>query len=121
VPILLAVPLNCAAADAMAALGLLCAIGALVLLAAATLTVSAMASVWLKPLPLGSSLLARRTLSPALAAMACAASIESWLLWVMGFAVVRCIAIGIATLLTGLAVAVGGSLMRIYADDPHRR
>jgi hypothetical protein len=121
VPLLLAMPLNSTAADAMLVLGLLSAIGALVLLAAAALSVSARASRWLRPLPLGSGALARSTLIPAAAAMALAAAIESWLLWVKGVSVPRCLAIGSATLATCLVVTLAGSLQRIYAENPSGR
>jgi hypothetical protein len=117
IPILLSVPLGSTAADTMLAIGLLTAVGAIVLLVAAVISVSAKASRWLKPLPLGSGLLARRTLIPALAFMFCATAIESWLIWVLGSAVGRCIATGVLTLVAGMIAAVTGSLFAIYASN----
>jgi hypothetical protein len=117
IPILLSVPLGSTAADAMLAIGLLTAIGALVLLVAATISVSAKASRWLKPLPLGSGLLARRTLIPALAFMFCVTAIESWLIWVLGSPVARCIATGVLTLVASIIFAVAGSLFAISASN----
>jgi hypothetical protein len=114
-PILLCVPLGSTAADAMLAIGLLTAIGILVLLVAAAISVSAKASRWLKPLPLGSSLLARMTLIPALSLVFCVAAIESWLMWVLGWPVARCIAIGIATAVASISLVVSGSLVAIHA------
>ncbi len=115
VPILVSVPLGSTAADAMVAIGLLTTIGVLVLLVAAAISVSAKASRWLKPLPLGSGLLARRTLIPALAFMLCTTSTESWLIWVLGSPVARCAAAGILTLVVSMVIAVAGSLFAIYA------
>jgi hypothetical protein len=117
VPVLLSVPLGSTAADAMLAIGLLTAVGALVLLVAAAISVSAKATRWLKPLPLGSDLLARRTLIPALAFMFCATAIESWLFWVLGSPVARCIATGVLTLVASMIFAVTGSLFAIYASN----
>jgi hypothetical protein len=117
IPILLSVPLGSTAADAMLAIGLLTAIGALVLLVAAAISVSAKASRWLKPLPIGSGLLARRTLIPALAFMFCVTVIESWLIWVHGSPVARCIATGVLTLVATMIFAVAGSLFAIYATN----
>jgi hypothetical protein len=117
IPILLSVPLGSTAADAMLAIGLLTAIGALVLLVAAAISVSAKASRWLKPLPIGSGLLARRTLIPALAFMFCVTVIESWLIWVHGSPVARCIATGVLTLIASAIVAVTGSVLAIYASN----
>jgi hypothetical protein len=121
IPMLLCVPLGSTAADAMLAIGLLTAIGALVLLAAATISVSAKASRWLKPLPLGSNLLARMTLIPALSVVSCVAAIESWLIWVLGSPVARCVAIGIATAAATAIFAVSGSLFAIYASADRGR
>lgn len=115
IPVLLSVPLGSTAADAMLAIGLLTVIGALVLLVAATVSVSAKASRWLKPLPIGSGLLARRTLIPALAFMFCVTAIESWLIWVLGSPVRRCIATGVLTLVASMIFAVAGSLFAVYA------
>jgi hypothetical protein len=120
VPILLAVPMGSTAADAMLALGLLTAIGALALLAVSALSVSAKASRWLTPLPLGSGPLVRSTLMPALASMGGIACIETWLLWVMGLSSERSLAIGVATLLAGLIITTAGSLLAIGAGDSHR-
>lgn len=117
IPILLSVPLGSTAADVMLAIGLLTAIGALVLLIAAAISVSAKAFRWLKPLPIGSGLLARRTLPPSLAFMFCATAIESWLIWVLGSPVVRCIAIGVLTLAASTIAAVAGSLFAMYATN----
>jgi hypothetical protein len=118
--VLLSVPLGSTAADAMLAIGLLTAIGSLVLLVAATISVSAKASRWLTPLPLGSGLLARKTLIPALAFMLCASCIESWLTWVLGSPVGRCIAIGMETFLASVIVAAAGSFFAIHANDGNR-
>ncbi len=101
----------------MLAIGFLTAIGVLVLLVAASISVSAKASRWLKPLPLDSGLLARRTLIPALAFMFCTTAIESWLIWVIGSPVVRSIAIGVLTLVASVIVAVAGSLFSIRASN----
>jgi len=117
IPVLLSVPLGSTAADVMLAIGLLTAIGALALLIAAAISVSAKASRWLKPLPIGSGLLARRILVPALAFMFCATVIESWLAWVLGAPVVRCVAAGILTLAASIIVVVAGSLFAIYATN----
>jgi hypothetical protein len=117
IPILLSVPLGSTAADAMLTIGLLTAIGALVLLVAATISVSAKASRWLKPLPLGSGLLARRTLIPALAFMFCVTAIESWLIWVLGSPVARCIATAVLTLVASMIFTVAGSLFAIYPSN----
>jgi uncharacterized BrkB/YihY/UPF0761 family membrane protein len=100
----------------MLAIGLLTAIGALVLLVAAIISVSAEASRWLKPLPLSSGLLARMTLIPALSLMLCVTAIESWLIWVLGSPVARCVAIGAATAVASTILAVSGSLFAIYAS-----
>jgi uncharacterized BrkB/YihY/UPF0761 family membrane protein len=116
-PILLSLPLGSTAADAILAIGLLGAIGALVLLVAATISVSAKASRWLKPLPVGSGLLARKTLIRALAFMICVTATESWLIWVIGSTVARCIAIGALTLVGGMSFAVAGSLFAMYATN----
>jgi hypothetical protein len=115
IPALLSVPLGSTAADAMLAIGLLTVIGALLLLVAAALSVSARASRWLRPLPIGSGLLARRTLTPALAFMFCLTVIESWLIWVLGSPVPRCVATGVLTLLASVSLAVAGSLFAVYA------
>jgi hypothetical protein len=115
IPILLSVPLGSTAADAMAAIGLLMAIGALVLLVVALISVSAKASRWLMPLPVDSGLLARKALIPALALMSFVTAIESWLLWLLGSPLTRCIAIGVLTLVTSMIFAVAGSLCAIYA------
>ena len=115
IPILLSVPLGSTAADAILAIGLLTAIGALVLVVAAAISVSAKASRWLKPLPIRSGLLARRTLIPALAFMLCATVIEAWLIWLLGSAVPRSIAIGVLTLVASMIFAVAGSFFAIYA------
>ncbi len=117
IPILLSVPLGSTAADVMLAIGLLTTIGVLVLLITAAISVSAKASRWLKPLPIGSGLLARRTLVPALAFMFFATVIESWLTWVLGSPVVRCVATGVLTLAASIIVAVAGSLFVIYAPN----
>jgi hypothetical protein len=117
IPILLSVPLGSTAADAMLAIGFLTAIGVLVLLVAAAISVSAKASRWLKPLPLDSVLLARRTLIPALAFMFCTTAIESWLIWVLGSPVARCIATGVLTLVASMIFAVAGSIFAIYATN----
>jgi hypothetical protein len=117
IPILLSVPLGSTAADAMLAIGLLTAIGALVLLVTATISVSAKASRWLKPLPIAPGLLARRTLIPALAFMFCATAIESWLIWMLGSPVARCIATGVLTLVASMIFTVTGSLFAIHASD----
>ena len=117
IPILLSVPLGSTAADAMLAIGLLTAIGALVLLVAAAISVSARASRWLKPLPLGRGLLARTTLIPPLAFMFCTTAIGSWLIWVLGSPVARCIATGVLTLSASAIVAVTGSVLAIYASN----
>lgn len=117
IPILLSVPLGSTAADVMLAIGLLIAIGALVLLVAAAISVSARASRWLKPLPLGSGLLARTTLIPALAFMFCTTAIESWLIWVLGSSVGRCITTGVLTLVASAIFAVTGSVLAIHASN----
>jgi hypothetical protein len=117
IPVLLSVPLGSTAADVMLAIGFLTAIGVLVLLVAAAISVSAKASRWLKPLPLDSGLLARRTLIPALAFMFCTTAIESWLIWVIGSPVVRSIATGVLTLVASMIVAVAGSLFAIRASN----
>jgi hypothetical protein len=117
IPILLSVPLGSTAADVMLAIGLLTSIGALMVLVAAAISVSAKASRWLKPLPLGSGLLARRILIPALAFMFCATSIESWVVWVLGSPVARCIATGVLTLVASMIFAVIGSLITIRAGS----
>jgi uncharacterized BrkB/YihY/UPF0761 family membrane protein len=109
------------AADVMLAIGLLIAIGALVLLVAAIISVSAEASRWLKPLPLRSGLLARMTLIPALSLMLCVTAIESWLIWVLGSPVARCVAIGAATAGASTILAVSGSLFAIYAGAMDNR
>lgn len=44
---------------------------------------------------------------------------ESWLCWVLGAPVARCIAIGTLTLVTGTVFAVTGSIFAIYADKNH--
>ena len=116
-PVLLLVPLGSAAADAMVAIGLLAAMGALVLLVAAAISVSAKASRWLKPLPIGRGLLARRTLTSALACMFCAAALASWLISVLGSPVARGIAIGVLALAAGLIAAVTGSLLAMHATN----
>jgi hypothetical protein len=121
IPILLCVPLGSTAADAMLAIGLLAAIGALVLLVAAIISVSAEASRWLKPLPLRSGLLARMTLIPALSLVLCVTAIESWLIWVLGSSVARCVEIGAATAIAGTILAVSGSLFVIYASAMDNR
>lgn len=115
--ILLSVPLGSTAADAMLAIGLLTVIGALVLLVAAAISVSARASRWLKPLPLGPGLLARTTLIPALGFMLCTTAIGSWLIWVLGTQGARCIAIGVLTLIASSIVAVTGSVLAICASN----
>jgi hypothetical protein len=117
IPILLSVPLGSTAADAMLAIGLLTAIGALVLMVVAAMSVSAKASRWLKPLPIDSGLLARRTLIPSLAFMFCATAIESWLIWVLGSPVARCIATGVLTLIASMVFTVTGSLFAIHASN----
>jgi hypothetical protein len=117
IPVLLSVPLGSTAADVMLAIGFLAAIGALVLLVAAAISVSAKASRWLKPLPIDSGLLARRTLIPALAFMFCTATIESWLIWVIGSPVARSIATGVLTLVASMIVAVAGALSAIHASN----
>jgi hypothetical protein len=116
-PILLCVPLGSTAADAMLAIGLLTAIGALVLLVAAVISVGAKASRWLRPLPLGPRLLARRIMSPTLAFMLCVTAVESWLIWVLGSPVVQCIAAGVLTLAAGTILALVGSLFAICATN----
>ena len=121
IPVLLSVPLGSSATDAMLGIGLLTVIGALVLLVSAAISVSTRASRWLKPLPIGSGLLARRTLIPALAFMLCATVIEAWLMWVLGSPVPRCIAIGVLTLVASMTFAVAGSLFAIYATDKGNR
>lgn len=117
IPVLLSVSMGSTATDAMLAIGLLAVIGALVLLVAATVSVSAKASRWLRPLPIGSGLLARRTLIPALAFVFCATAIESWLMWVLGSPIPRCIATGVLTLLSSMIFAVAGSLFAVYATN----
>jgi hypothetical protein len=119
VPILLSVPLGATASDAMLAIGVLGSIGAVILLTAASISVTAAASRWLKPLPLEAALLARSTWILALASMLVATSIESWLCWVLGAPVARCIALGTLTLVTGTVFAVTGSIFAIYADKIH--
>lgn len=121
IPILLSVPLGSTAGDAILAIGLLTTIGAVLLLVAAAISVSGKASRWLKPLPLSSGLVARRTVMPALAFMFCATAIESWLIWVLGSTVARCIAIGVLTLVASMIFAVAGSLLAIYASDKGNR
>lgn len=119
VPMLLSMPMGATAADAMLAIGTLGAIGAVILLTAAAISVSAAASRWLKPLPLEASLLARSTLIPVLASMLIATSIESWLCWVLGVSVARCVAVGALTLLVGMVLAVAGSILAIRAQPMH--
>ena len=123
IPILLCVPLGSTAADVMLAIGLLTAIGALVLLVAAMISVSAKASRWLKPLPLSAGLLARMTLIPALWLVLCLTAIESWLIWLLGAPVARCVAIGASTAIASTIFGVSGSLVAIYASatDNHDR
>jgi hypothetical protein len=116
-PMLIAVPLGSTAADVMLATGLLAAVGALVLLVAAAIAVCARASRWLKPLPLGSGLLARKTLFPVITSMFCATAIESWLIWVLGSPIAQCIWIGVLTLAVGLIIALAGSCFAIYAGN----
>jgi len=115
-PVLVLVPVGSTAAGVMLAVGSLGVIGALVLLVAAAISVSAKASRWLMPLPIASGLLARRTLIPALASIFCIASMESWLSWVAGLPVDRCVAIGVITLLASMTIAVGGSIRGILAS-----
>ncbi len=74
------------------------------------------ASRWLRPLPLDSGVLARRTLIPALTLMSCVTAIESWLIWVLGSLLTRCIAIGFLTLVASMIFAVAGTLFAIYAN-----
>jgi hypothetical protein len=114
-PMLIAVPLGSTAADVMLATGLLTAMGALVLLVGAAIAVCARASRWLKPLPLGPGRLARKTLFPVFASMFCTTAIESWLIWVLGSPIARCIWIGVITLAAGMIFALVGSLFAIYA------
>lgn len=120
-PMLIAVPLGSTAADVMLATGLLTAMGALVLLVAAAIAVCARASRWLKPLPLESGLLARKTLFPVLASMFCATAIESWLIWVLGSPIARCIWIGFLTLAAGSIFVLAGSFFAIYAGSQGNR
>jgi hypothetical protein len=115
-PILVLVPVGSTAAGVMLAVGSLCAMGSLVLLVAAAISVSAKASRWLEPLPLASGRVARRTLIPALALMFCITSIESWLIWVIGSPLDRCIGIGVITLLASMLIAIAGSLRGILAS-----
>lgn len=115
VPLLLAVPMGSQAADVMVTMGLLTALGAVFALVAAVISVSASASRWLKPLPLDSLLLARRTLGPALGSMLVAAAFETWLIWVLGSSVSRSVAEGILTLAAGVILAVVGCLVAVRA------
>jgi len=118
IPILLSVPLGSTAADVMLAIGLLMTLGALVLLVLAVIFVSAKASRWLRPLPLDSGLVARRTLIPALSLMSCVTVIESWLIWMLGSMFTRCIAIGALTLVASTVISVA---VVIYATKKGAR
>jgi hypothetical protein len=102
----------------MLAIGLLMTLGALVLLVLAVIFVSAKASRWLRPLPLDSGLVARRTLIPALALMSCVTAIESWLIWMLGSMFTRCIAIGALTLVASTVISVA---VVIYATKKGAR
>jgi hypothetical protein len=114
-PLLLAVPLGSQAADVMVTVGLLTALGAIIALVAAVISVSARASRWVKPLPLGLLSLVRRTLGPAVASMLVAAVIETWLIWILGSTVSRSVAEGILTLAAGVISAVVGCLVAVRA------
>ncbi len=120
-PILLSVPLGSTAADAMLAIGLVIAIGALLLLVVATVSVSARASAWLKPVPLGSGVLAQRTLIPALGLMCCAAAIEAWLLALLGLSLGRCFVIAVFTWIVSVIIAVAGGLFAAYGGNEGQR
>lgn len=115
IPVLLCIPLGSAAADVMLVLGLLATAGALVLLVSAAISVSADAARWLRPLPLQPGVLARRTLTPALAFMCFAAAVESWLLWVLGAGICRSTAIAVLSLSVGMIAAVAGSFFAAHA------
>jgi hypothetical protein len=121
IPIMVLTPMGSTADAAMLVMGLFAVIGALVLLGTSVIAVSAKATRWLQPLPLGSGLIARRILIRALALMLCATSIESWLLWVLGAPVARCIMMGVLTLVATSVFAIGGSILTIFRKDRSSR
>jgi len=112
-PIIVLMPMGSTADVAMLVMGLFVAVGALALLGTSAISVSAKAARWLRPVPVGSGLLARRLLMRTLAVMLCATVIGSWLLWVMGTPVNRCITGGALTLIASTVLAVSGSLFTI--------
>jgi hypothetical protein len=112
-PIIVLMPMGSTADVAMLVMGLFVAVGALVLLGTSVISVSAKAARWLQPVPVGSGLLARRLLMRTLAVMFCVTVAGSWLLWVLGTPVDRCIAGGALTLIGGSVLAVSGSLVTI--------
>ena len=114
IPVLLSVPLGSAAADTMLAVGLLAAIGALVLLTTATISVSAAAFRWLTPVPLAPRVLARRVAGPPLAVVVLLTSIESWLTWVLGSTIARCLLIGMLMAAACAILTMGGSLLAVH-------
>jgi hypothetical protein len=115
-PIIVLMPMGSTADVAMIVMGLFVAAGALVLSATSVISVSAKAARWLGPLPLDSGLLARRLLMRTLVAMLCATVIGSWLLWVMGTPVNRCITGGSLALIGSSLLAIGGSLFAIVRN-----
>jgi hypothetical protein len=112
-PIILLMPMGSTADVAMLVMGLSVAVGALVLLGTSVVSVSAKAARWLRPVPVGSGLLARRLLMRTLAVMLCATVVGSWLLWVMGTPVNRCVTGGTLTLIGSSVLAVSGCLLTI--------
>jgi hypothetical protein len=120
-PIIVLMPMGSTADVAMIVMGLFVAAGALVLLATAVISVSAKAARWLRPLPVGPGLLARRLLMRTLAAMFCASVIGSWLLWVMGTPGNRCITGGALALIGSSLLAIGGSLLPIVGKHRSSR
>jgi hypothetical protein len=117
IPALLAVPMGSTAADAMIGIAWLAAIGALALLMGAAISVTAKAARWLKPLPLQSGVLTRKILARTLAFMLCATAFESWLMWLLGSSVARCITLGSLTMVISATFAISGSLLAIRASN----
>jgi hypothetical protein len=113
IPIIVLMPMGSTADVAMLLMGLFVAAGALVLLETSVISVSAEAALWLLPVPVGSGLLARRLLMRTLAFMLGVTVVGSWLLWVMGKPVNRCITGGALTLIGGSVLAVSGTLLQI--------
>jgi hypothetical protein len=112
-PIILLMPMGSTADVAMLVMGLLAVMGMLLLLVTAVIAVSAEATRWLQPLPVGSGLMARKILIRPLALMLCATSIESWLLWVLGMTVSRCIRSGVIIVVVSAVFAATGSIFTI--------